>query len=80
MIIFFHCYSTAVKCNDNRTVLETLASLGASFDCASKVTYLDISEPRLDPKRRNKTQTQRDTLMGATRRATGAWEGENEGV
>lgn len=30
----------AVKCNDNRTVLETLASLGASFDCASKVTYL----------------------------------------
>ena len=27
----------AVKCNDSRTVVTTLASLGAGFDCASKV-------------------------------------------
>lgn len=27
----------AVKCNDSLTVLETLAALGTSFDCASKV-------------------------------------------
>lgn len=32
-------FDTAVKCNDHRTVLETLAALGASFDCASKVKY-----------------------------------------
>lgn len=27
----------AVKCNDSRPVVETLASLGIGFDCASKV-------------------------------------------
>lgn len=27
---------SAVKCNDSPVVLETLASLGACFDCASK--------------------------------------------
>ena len=27
----------AVKCNDSRAVVMTLASLGAGFDCASKV-------------------------------------------
>lgn len=29
---------TAVKCNDDQTVLEILAALGIGFDCASKVT------------------------------------------
>lgn len=28
----------AVKCNDSRAVVMTLASLGAGFDCASKVS------------------------------------------
>lgn len=28
--------STAVKCNDSAIVLELLAALGTSFDCASK--------------------------------------------
>lgn len=28
---------TAVKCNDDQTVLEILAALGTGFDCASKV-------------------------------------------
>lgn len=27
----------AVKCNDSRMVVSTLASLGTGFDCASKV-------------------------------------------
>lgn len=31
---------TAVKCNDNQTVLELLAALGTGFDCASKVRLL----------------------------------------
>ncbi|XP_057377683.1 ornithine decarboxylase-like [Daphnia carinata] len=34
----------AVKCNDNRTVLETLSSLGASFDCASKSEIAKVLE------------------------------------
>lgn len=29
---------TAVKCNDDQTVLEIMAALGTGFDCASKVT------------------------------------------
>lgn len=32
----------AVKCNDSLTVLEVLASLGVGFDCASKVSFLNI--------------------------------------
>lgn len=28
----------AVKCNDSRTVLKTLAAIGTGFDCASKVS------------------------------------------
>lgn len=28
----------AVKCNDSRAVVATLASLGIGFDCASKVS------------------------------------------
>lgn len=32
-------FISAVKCNDSQMVLEVLASLGTSFDCASKVTY-----------------------------------------
>jgi diaminopimelate decarboxylase len=27
----------AVKCNDSRLILQTLAGLGVGFDCASKV-------------------------------------------
>ncbi|KAK2724254.1 ornithine decarboxylase-like [Artemia franciscana] len=42
----------AVKCNDNSTVLQVLASLGANFDCASKaeiskVTGLGVSTDRI---------------------------------
>lgn len=32
----------AVKCNDSRAVVMTLASLGTGFDCASKVRVGDI--------------------------------------
>lgn len=32
----------AVKCNDNITVLEVLAALGTSFDCASKVEIAKV--------------------------------------
>jgi len=41
----------AVKCNDNRTVLETLASLGASFDCASKSEIAKVLELGVDTDR-----------------------------
>lgn len=27
----------AVKCNDSRTIVQTLAAIGTGFDCASKV-------------------------------------------
>ncbi|KAM3843170.1 ornithine decarboxylase 1-like [Diretmus argenteus] len=38
----------AVKCNDSRTVVMTLASLGAGFDCASKlVQSLGVSPSRI---------------------------------
>jgi ornithine decarboxylase len=32
----------AVKCNDNDVVLKILASLGTSFDCASKTGNIQI--------------------------------------
>jgi ornithine decarboxylase len=41
----------AVKCNDNRTVLETLASLGASFDCASKTEIAKVLDLGVDTDR-----------------------------
>lgn len=28
----------AVKCNDSRTIVKTLAAIGTGFDCASKVS------------------------------------------
>lgn len=34
----------AVKCNDSLVVLQTLASLGARFDCASKVEIGKVME------------------------------------
>lgn len=41
----------AVKCNDHRTVLETLAALGASFDCASKTEITKVLELGVDADR-----------------------------
>lgn len=41
----------AVKCNDNRTVLETLAALGASFDCASKSEIAKVLDLGVDTER-----------------------------
>jgi len=35
--IFVWLFSAAVKCNDDATILATLAELGTGFDCASKV-------------------------------------------
>ena len=32
----------AVKCNSDPALLKTLASLGAGFDCASKVLIHDV--------------------------------------
>lgn len=37
----------AVKCNDSRAVVMTLASLGAGFDCASKVCWKVSTAPEL---------------------------------
>lgn len=33
---------SAVKCNDNLMVIEVLAALGVSFDCASKVNMTKL--------------------------------------
>ena len=33
----------AVKCNASRVVLSTLAALGAGFDCATKVSVVDVA-------------------------------------
>jgi len=41
----------AVKCNDSRIVLETLASLGANFDCASKSELGKVLDLGIDPER-----------------------------
>ena len=32
----------AVKCNEDKLLLKTLAALGAGFDCASKVSHLHM--------------------------------------
>ncbi|XP_068194372.1 ornithine decarboxylase [Antennarius striatus] len=41
----------AVKCNDSRAVVETLASLGTGFDCASKVEIQLIQSLGVAPDR-----------------------------
>lgn len=41
----------AVKCNDSRTVVKTLASLGAGFDCASKTEIQIVQSLGVDPSR-----------------------------
>ncbi|KAB0805575.1 hypothetical protein PPYR_02545 [Photinus pyralis] len=41
----------AVKCNDSLTVIEVLAALGTSFDCASKGEINKVLEIGVDPNR-----------------------------
>lgn len=41
----------AVKCNDSLTVLEVLAELGTSFDCASKAEIIKVMSLGVDAKR-----------------------------
>jgi len=41
----------AVKCNPNPVLLETLASLGSNFDCASETEIKSIVEITKDPSR-----------------------------
>uniref|UniRef100_A0A3P8UAZ6 ornithine decarboxylase n=1 Tax=Amphiprion percula TaxID=161767 RepID=A0A3P8UAZ6_AMPPE len=41
----------AVKCNDSRAVVMTLASLGAGFDCASKTEIQLVQSLGVDPSR-----------------------------
>ncbi|XP_053290589.1 ornithine decarboxylase 1 isoform X2 [Pleuronectes platessa] len=41
----------AVKCNDSRAVLKTLASLGTGFDCASKTELELVLSLGVDPSR-----------------------------
>ncbi|KAM3843166.1 ornithine decarboxylase 1-like [Diretmus argenteus] len=41
----------AVKCNDSRTVVMTLASLGAGFDCASKTEIQLVQSLGVSPSR-----------------------------
>ncbi|XP_034015322.1 ornithine decarboxylase isoform X2 [Thalassophryne amazonica] len=41
----------AVKCNDSRAVVMTLASLGTGFDCASKVEIQLVQSLGVDPSR-----------------------------
>ncbi|XP_061650534.1 ornithine decarboxylase [Phyllopteryx taeniolatus] len=41
----------AVKCNDSRAVVMTLASLGAGFDCASKTEIQFVQSLGVDPSR-----------------------------
>lgn len=42
----------AVKCNDSRTVLKTLAAIGTGFDCASKVSEKPATGLGNDPAKR----------------------------
>lgn len=37
------CPFYAVKCNDDRLLLKTLAAIGIGFDCASKVCVKSVS-------------------------------------
>ncbi|XP_075168993.1 ornithine decarboxylase 1-like [Haematobia irritans] len=41
----------AVKCNDNRRVLKTLAQLGTNFDCASKREIQQLFDLQIQPDR-----------------------------
>lgn len=41
----------AVKCNDSRVVVRTLASLGSGFDCASKTEIQLVQSMGVDPSR-----------------------------
>ncbi|XP_060735291.1 ornithine decarboxylase-like [Tachysurus vachellii] len=41
----------AVKCNDSRAVLETLATLGTGFDCASKTEIQLVQSLGVEPSR-----------------------------
>ncbi|MCI4382449.1 hypothetical protein PGIGA_G00015070 [Pangasianodon gigas] len=41
----------AVKCNDSRPVVETLATLGAGFDCASKTEIQLVQSLGVEPSR-----------------------------
>ncbi|CAD6225366.1 GSCOCG00005642001-RA-CDS [Cotesia congregata] len=41
----------AVKCNDSPTVIEVLAALGTSFDCASKIEINKVLSAGVDPTR-----------------------------
>ncbi|XP_066981523.1 ornithine decarboxylase-like [Macrobrachium rosenbergii] len=41
----------AVKCNDNKTLLETLAILGVGFDCASKKEIRQVMSLGVSPSR-----------------------------
>lgn len=41
----------AVKCNDDRLLLSTLASLGAGFDCASKAEIDQVTDLGVAPER-----------------------------
>lgn len=43
-------FISAVKCNDMQIVLEVLAALGASFDCASKVEINKVLDLGVSPK------------------------------
>ena len=40
-----------MKCNDTQIVLEVLAALGASFDCASKGEINKVLDLGVDPSR-----------------------------
>ncbi|XP_053685860.1 ornithine decarboxylase-like [Sabethes cyaneus] len=42
----------AVKCNDDRAILETLAALGTGFDCASKGEIDRVMEMGVNPRSR----------------------------
>ena len=44
-------FNTAVKCNDDPVLLQTLAALGAGFDCASKQEITTILNLGVDPSR-----------------------------
>ncbi|KAG7328520.1 hypothetical protein KOW79_008464 [Hemibagrus wyckioides] len=41
----------AVKCNDSRAVIETLATMGAGFDCASKTEIQLVQSVGVEPSR-----------------------------
>lgn len=46
-----YCPFLAVKCNYDPVLLQTLAALGAGFDCASKQEIVTILNLGVDPSR-----------------------------